>query len=147
MSSIIPFPLHEQSWGEKPLILPLPEQVLARRVDLIRRFQLEQIRALLRVEENLKGKTTRHWLWRVKDTPHAARRSTQAVGWEVKVLPRRHQAFLIINPVGWQSTAAWLQNRCNPQRQTLTKTMNLFYWCLFMYIEVYTGIVNIFLVV
>ena len=54
------------------MILRHPEQVLARPVDLMRRFQLEQFRALLRVEENSKGKTTRHWLWRVKDIPHAA---------------------------------------------------------------------------
>ena len=131
----------------KAIVLRHPEQVLARPVHLMRRFQLEQTRALLRVEENLKGKTTRHWLWRVKDTPDAARRWTQAVGWEAKVLPRRHQALLIINSVVWQSTAAWLQNRCNPQWQTLTNTMNLCYWCLFMYIEVYTGIVNVCLVV
>ena len=120
----------------KAIVLRHPEQVLARPVSLMRQLQLEQIRALRRVEENLKGKTTRHWLWRVKDTPHAAQRWTQAVGWEAKVLPRRHQALLIINPVGWQSTAAWLQNRCNPQRQTLTNTMNLCYWCLFVYIEI-----------
>ena len=40
----------------KPLILCHTEQVLARPVGLMRWFQLEQFRALLRVEENLKGK-------------------------------------------------------------------------------------------
>ena len=52
----------------KPLILRHPEQVLARPVSLMRRFQTEQFWALLRVEENPQGKTTRHWLWRVKDS-------------------------------------------------------------------------------
>ena len=39
-----------------------PEQVLARPMGLMRQFQLEseQFRALLRVEENPEGKTTRH---------------------------------------------------------------------------------------
>ena len=46
----------------KPLILRHPEQVLARPFGLMRWFQLEQFQALLRVEENPKGKTTRHWL-------------------------------------------------------------------------------------
>ena len=55
----------------KPLILRHPE--------LMRRFQLGQFQALLRVEETPKGKTTRHWLWRVKDIPHAAWSWTQAV--------------------------------------------------------------------
>ena len=40
----------------KPLILCHSEQVLSRPVDLMRRFQLEQFRALLRVEENPEGK-------------------------------------------------------------------------------------------
>ena len=53
----------------KPLILRHPEQVLARPVGLMRRFQMEQFWALLRVQENPKGKTTRHWLWKVKDIP------------------------------------------------------------------------------
>ena len=46
----------------KDIVLRCPEQVLARPVDLMRQFQLEQLPALLRVEENPKGKTTRHWL-------------------------------------------------------------------------------------
>ena len=46
----------------KPLILRHPEQVLARPVGLMRRFQMEQFRALLRMEENPEGKTTSHWL-------------------------------------------------------------------------------------
>ena len=62
----------------KLLIVRHPEQVLARPVDLMRRFQLEQFRALLRVEENPEGKTARHWLWRVKDIPHAAWSWTRA---------------------------------------------------------------------
>ena len=61
----IPFTIHDLT--EKTLsfrvkvmslILRHPEQVLARPVGLMR--------ALLRVEENPKGKTTRYWLWRVK---------------------------------------------------------------------------------
>ena len=54
----------------KPLILHHLEQVLTSPVGLIRRFQSEQFRALLRV------KTTRNWLWRVKDIPHAIRSLT-----------------------------------------------------------------------
>ena len=40
----------------KPLILHHPEQVLARLVGLMRRFQTEQFRVFLRVEENPEGK-------------------------------------------------------------------------------------------
>ena len=45
--------------------------------DLMRQSQVEseQFWSLLRVEENLKEKTTRHWLWRVKDIQGAAHRS------------------------------------------------------------------------
>ena len=48
--------------GEKvePLILYHSEQVLARPVSLTRWSQPEQFRALLRMEENPEGKTTRH---------------------------------------------------------------------------------------
>ena len=46
----------------KAIDLTSPEQVLARPVGLMRWFQLEQFRALLKMEENPKGKTTRHWL-------------------------------------------------------------------------------------
>ena len=52
-----------------------PEQVLAMPVGLMRQFQVEQFWALLRVEETPKWKTTRHWLWRVKDIPHVAQES------------------------------------------------------------------------
>ena len=62
----------------KPLILRHPEQGLARPVGLMRQFQSEQFWALLRVEENPKGKATRHWLWRVKDIPHVAPSQTQS---------------------------------------------------------------------
>ena len=43
------------------MILRHPEQVLARPVGLMRRFQSEQFRALLRVEENPQEKTTLSW--------------------------------------------------------------------------------------
>ena len=55
----------------KPLILRHPEQVLARPIGFMRWFQTEQLQAFLRVEEIPKGRTTRYWLWRVKDIPHA----------------------------------------------------------------------------
>ena len=45
-------------------------------VGLLRRFQMEQFQALLRVEENYEEKTTKYSLWRVKDIPHAAQSRT-----------------------------------------------------------------------
>ena len=48
-------------------------------VSLMRQFQMEQFQALLKVEENSEGKTTRHLLCRVKDIPHAAQSRTQAI--------------------------------------------------------------------
>ena len=53
----------------KAIVLCQQEQVLARLVGLMRQFQLEQFWALLRVEENPKGKTTRHWWWKGERHP------------------------------------------------------------------------------
>ena len=40
--------------------------------------QIGTILSLVRVEENPKGKTTRHWLWRVKDIPHVAQSQSRS---------------------------------------------------------------------
>ena len=46
------------------------------------------LRALLRMEENPEGKTTRHWLWKEKDLSHAAQSCCSSQdwnpGWSVK---------------------------------------------------------------
>ena len=77
-SNSFTFSLFTHSKKVKSLILGHSEWVLDRPVGLMRLFQTEKFRALLRVAENPNWKTTRHWLWRMKDIPHTVHSWTQA---------------------------------------------------------------------